>query len=289
MKFFRQSFISFIFTMILQAGTEAFHGSNEYNSLNKAFLELINKNGQSNKWLLMPTDIRNTLSVIKNYEDIYKIFIEKRKFLKKGKGKNELHKLYLYTFKLISQNMSTGSVQLASRHDYEMRILKELKKDLNEERFLDRNKDLLMINVKKTLLINKFMIYETQKRKNIFYAQNIKQYIAITAKVPLHVVTASEIYMNFLNLLKKGETLILNGINLNSFEEFEKFIEELKVSDEDIQRLLEVKDINPSIFNKVYIDYWIRGQVYGRYLGSNEIFVGELKFIKKEKIFFEDL
>lgn len=289
MKFFRQSFISFIFTMILQAGTEAFHGSNEYNSLNKAFLELINKNGQSNKWLLMPTDIRNTLSVIKNYEDIYKIFIEKRKFLKKGKGKNELHKLYLYTFKLISQNMSTGSVQLASRHDYEMRILKELKKDLNEERFLDRNKDLLMINVKKTLLINKFMIYETQKRKNIFYAQNIKQYIAITAKVPLHVVTASEIYMNFLNLLKKGETLILNGINLNSFEEFEKFIEELEVSDEDIQRLLEVKDINPSIFNKVYIDYWIRGQVYGRYLGSSEVFVGELKFIKKEKIFFEDL
>lgn len=289
MKFFRQSFISFIFTMILQAGTEAFHGSNEYNSLNKAFLELINKNGQSNKWLLMPTDIRNTLSVIKNYEDIYKIFIEKRKFLKKGKGKNELHKLYLYTFKLISQNMSTGSVQLASRHDYEMRILKELKKDLNEERFLDRNKDLLMINVKKTLLIDKFMIYETQKRKNIFYAQNIKQYIAITAKVPLHVVTASEIYMNFLNLLKKGETLILNGINLNSFEEFEKFIEELEVSDEDIQRLLEVKDINPSIFNKVYIDYWIRGQVYGRYLGSSEVFVGELKFIKKEKIFFEDL
>lgn len=289
MKFFRQSFISFIFTMILQAGTEAFHGSNEYNSLNKAFLELINKNGQSNKWLLMPTDIRNTLSVIKNYEDIYKIFIEKRKFLKKGKGKNELHKLYLYTFKLISQNMSTGSLQLASRHDYEMRILKELKKDLNEERFLDRNKDLLMINVKKTLLINKFMIYETQKRKNIFYAQNIKQYIAITAKVPLHVVTASEIYMNFLNLLKKGETLILNGINLNSFEEFEKFIEELEVSDEDIQRLLEVKDINPSIFNKVYIDYWIRGQVYGRYLGSSEVFVGELKFIKKEKIFFEDL
>lgn len=275
--------------MILQAGTEAFHGSNEYNSLNKAFLELINKNGQSNKWLLMPTDIRNTLSVIKNYEDIYKIFIEKRKFLKKGKGKNELHKLYLYTFKLISQNMSTGSVQLASRHDYEMRILKELKKDLNEERFLDRNKDLLMINVKKTLLIDKFMIYETQKRKNIFYAQNIKQYIAITAKVPLHVVTASEIYMNFLNLLKKGETLILNGINLNSFEEFEKFIEELEVSDEDIQRLLEVKDINPSIFNKVYIDYWIRGQVYGRYLGSSEVFVGELKFIKKEKIFFEDL
>jgi hypothetical protein len=275
--------------MLLQAGTEAFHGSNEYNNLNKTFLEFINKNGQSNKWLLMPTDMKNTLSVIKNYEDIYKKFIEKRKFLKKGKEKNELHKLYLHTFKRISQNMPTDSIQLTSRHDYEMRILKELKKDLNEERFLDENKDLLMIDVKKILLVNKFMIYETQKRKNIFYAQNIKRYIAITAKVPLHVVTTSEIYMNFLNLLKKGETLILEGINCNSFEEFEKFIEELEVSDEDIQRLLKVKDKNPSIFIKIYIDYWIRGQVYGRYLKTNEVFVNELKFIKKEKTFFEDL
>jgi len=288
-KKIRYFFILFICNVLLQADTEELEMNNEYDSINKTFSELIEKNRQSNKWLLMPTDIKNTLRVTKKYKDIYKKFIEKRKVLKMDTEKNRLYTLYLNTFKHISKIMTTDTMILISRYDYEMRILKKLKKDLNEERFLYENKDLLMINLQKILLIDKFMIYETQKRKNIFYAQNIKRYISITTKLPLHVVTDSDIYMHFLNLLNEGETLILDAININSFEKFEKFIEKLEVSNEDIQNLLEVKVENPSLFNKLYIDYWIRGRVYGRYLSTNETFVPELRLIEKEKIFFEDL
>jgi len=280
-----------LFLSIIFVCTFIFGSMIEDERINNTFIKFLEntvKNKQSIKKLLIPVNFKNELAVTKNYKNFYKTFIEKRKVIKMETDRNKLHALYLKIFKDISKSLSTSPSLLALKDDYIMRILKKLKEDFKEEYFSKENKDVLMINVKK-ILLNKSMVYESQKRVNIFYAQNMKRYISITAKIPLDMVDNNDIFKKFLNFLNEGEKLILEGIDCNSFEKLENFIKKLEVSNEKIQSLLKIKNINPSMFWKKYIDYWIRGKVELRYLDINNILEADLKFIKKEKIFFDDL
>ena len=268
--------------MLLPASITELDKNNGYDDLDKKILKLIVSNNEPTmKQLLIPIDLKHALAYNK---EIYNKFIEKRKNLKTYKDRNKLYKLYLFTFQKISKNIFTDAGELIARHHYEMRILKKLQKDLKEENLLTDKKDLFMINIKK-LLVHKSEIYEMLKHQNRFFAKNIKQYLSMGTDVSLEVISSSDMYINFLKILNEGEVLLEDDADVNSFKEFEEFKERIRVLPENMQSLVKIK--NKSIRMKIFINYWSRGLIYGRYLSLQlrEL----LKIVEKEKIFFENL
>lgn len=263
---------------------------NTYDEIISEYTEAIAKHENSNNFLLMPSDIKGNIKVLRTHKQNYIQFLKKLKTVYKKKSENELSDLYINTLVSLSNIKITSTMQLLSRMDYEMHIMKKLKKDFNERK-LDKNKEILISRIDDLLVIDKFTLYKIIKYENIFYANNMKKYLDKT--IDSSGYKENLIYKKFLKILHEGESLILKSIKYDSFEKFKKFINKLEVSNEEIESLvkikIKIKNKNPSMFVKVFSDYWIRGQIYQRYFGTYGIYFGILNKIEKEKRFFQDL
>lgn len=285
--------IIYILTTILFANLEEESNKEAINISHESiniYSQVLNSKKVENNILLLPMDINQTILILKKYNKKREIFNHKKKSFREHPIIEELIELYTKSLKEDKELKVTSIMQFLSILEYQKSILFNLKKDLNEHNLSHESKSQLLDNIEDLIILDNTFLYSLIEVQNKFYAKNIKKYFSIMKKNPIkNIIFTDELYQKFLFYLNKGEELAFEGIKINDFTSFTKFVEnELKISDEERNKFQKAltKDSKETF---LYTAYWIRTQVYTRYIKKGDSYLMLIEKIKKQKEFFEKL
>jgi len=249
------------------------------------FSKVFNEENQKSKFLLLSTDMNLTTFVMMEYYKKHERFTNLKNNLKKIDNK-QLIDFYITSLKINRNVKFIDSIELLARLGYEERVLNSLKEDLIKYNLPAKVKQQLLESIKNLLILTNEAIYKLIEERNRFYTKNIKQYINSMMKKPIkYIIYNKNTYQKFISYLNKGEMLLGKGIKSNNFQLFNEFIKnDLMVSDEEI-RIFKKDSFNVSLST----DYWIRTQVYLRYIGIANTHSMLIHKIETQKTFFENL
>ena len=231
------------------------------------------------------TDINASMYLIKEYTKKIEEFKKQRAHL--GKIDNEqLIDFYMSSLSVKYNIKFMSAMALYSRLIYENRVLHGLKEDFKTSSLSVEEKEELLKSIKNLVMLNNQPLYELIEDRNKFYAKNMKKYIDMDMRTSTDsFVFNKKSYPKFLFYLNKGEELLIQGIKQNNFKVFNEFINnELEPSAEE-NRIIE----KGSFDNAFAINYWIRFQVYVRYIAADTTHSNLMRSIKAQKTFFDDL
>jgi len=280
--------IIYIFSMTLFADVLEEENQKVLNTSNRViseFSKVFNEESQKSKFLLLSTDMNLTTFVMMEYYKKHKQFTNLKNNLKKIYNK-QLIDFYITSLKINRNVNFIDSIELLARLGYEERVLNSLKEDLIKYNLPVKVKQQLLESIKDLLILTNKAIYKLIEERNTFYTKNIKQYINLMMKKPIkHIIYNKNTYQKFIFYLNKGEMLLVKGIKSNNFQLFNEFIKnDLMVSDKE-KRILKKDSFNVSLST----DYWVRTQVYLRYIGIANTHLWLIHKIETQKTFFENL
>jgi len=241
--------------------------------------------------LLMPSNTKDDIFILNKYNEKYKKLKSRREDFKEELSIKKLIEFYINALEE-DKKIKYGSVlQLSTALGYEKSVLFYLRKDLEKNNFLDKEKQLLIKSIEKLFLFDTFYLYQLITIQNKYYFKNIKKYIDLMQEEPTkYMIYNEKTYQEFLFYLKRGEDLSLKGILSNNFEKFEKFIKnELKMTDKERSLLKESMLKNTTKTSILYTAYWIRMRVYINYIGKANIYLGILNQMEEQQEFFKNL